>query len=51
MQLDLFVAGSDQVVDDVGRRGIATSAAEPFAASQTSHDGAWVVNTTIASRW
>lgn len=48
MELDLFVAGSDKVVDDVRRGSVATGTAEPFAAGQTSHNAAGIVDSTVA---
>lgn len=47
MELHLLVPRADQVIDDMGGRGIATSTAEPFAAGQASHDRAWIVNATV----
>jgi hypothetical protein len=45
------VSGADKMVDYVGGSSIATSAAEPFAASQTLDNTAWGMNATISSRY
>ena len=44
------MASADQVIDDVGGRGVAASAAEPLAASQASNNGAWVVYTAVSGQ-
>ena len=48
MKLDFLVSGANQVVDDVGGRGVTTRAAKPLAAPKAFHDGAWVVDSAIA---
>ena len=48
MQLYLLVAGTNEMVDNVGGRGIAASAAEPLAACQASDDTGRVMNATVA---
>jgi hypothetical protein len=48
VQLDLLVATSNQVVDDVGGRSVASGAAEPLVASQALDDASWIVDSTIA---
>ena len=49
MELDFLVSCSDKVVDDVGGRGVASGAAEPFLASQTSDNAAGVVDAAVSS--
>jgi hypothetical protein len=43
------VSSTDQVVHDVRRRGIATRATKPFAASETLDNTARGMNTTISA--
>lgn len=38
----------DKMVDNMRRGGIATSTAEPFAASQTLDNTAWIMDTAIS---
>ena len=38
-----------QMIDDVRGGRVASSAAEPFAASQASNDGTRIMNATIAT--
>ena len=47
MELYLFMASADQVVDYVGGRGVAASAAEPLTASQASNNGTWIVYAAV----
>jgi hypothetical protein len=49
VELDFLVASADQVVDDVGGRGVAASAAEPLVASKTLDDTASTVDATIST--
>ena len=49
MELDFLVACSNEVVDDVGGRGVAAGAAEPFLAGQAFHHAAGVVNAAVSS--
>jgi len=48
MQDDFLVLGTNEVIDDVRGRGIATRVAEPFGADETLYDGGRVVNPTVA---
>ena len=48
MQLHLLVSRSDEVIDDVGGRAVASGAAEPLVASQALDDAGWGVNATVA---
>ena len=50
MELNFLVSGADKVVDNVGGSRIATSAAEPFATSQTLNNTAWGMNATVPSK-
>ena len=50
MQLDLFVASADQMVDDVRRRGIAASATEPLIAGETLDNASSIVDATISTQ-
>lgn len=47
MELDLFVASTDKVIDDVRRGGISTSTAKPLATSQTFDNAFRVMNSTV----
>lgn len=47
MKLNFFVAGTHQMIDNMGRGRVATGTAEPFATSQASNDRARVVNTAV----
>ena len=47
MELDLLVAGSNKVVDDVRRARIASGAAKPFVAREALDDGAGRVDTAV----
>jgi hypothetical protein len=49
VQLHFFMASADQVVDDMGGRGITTGAAEPLVAAKALDYGAWVVDTAISA--
>lgn len=49
MELDFLVTGANEMVDDVRRRRVATSAAEPLAACETLDDAAGIVNTTVCA--
>ena len=48
MQLYLLVAGTNEMVNNVGGRGIAASAAEPLAACKASDDTGRIMNATVA---
>lgn len=48
MKLDLLVASSYQMVDDVGRRGVAAGTAEPLVASQALDDAGRIVNAAVS---
>lgn len=48
MQLDFLVASSNEVIDDMRRRGIATGAAEPLVARETFHHAAGVMDTAVS---
>jgi hypothetical protein len=48
MELDLLVSCPNQVVDDMGRRGVATGAAEPFTARKAFDNAAWIVNPAVS---
>lgn len=47
MELDFFVAGTNEVIDNVGGGSIPSSATEPLGAAETAHDGAGVVDSTV----
>lgn len=49
MKLNLFVSRSNQVVDNVGRRAVASGAAKPLIAGQTLDDTGRRVDATISS--
>ena len=51
MELNLFMAGANQMVDDMGGGGIATSTAEPLVAGQTADDGARIMNAAVSVKW
>lgn len=36
------------MVDDMGRRGVATRTAKPFVARQTFDNAAWVMDTAVS---
>jgi hypothetical protein len=42
------VAGTDKVVDDVGRRGVSASAAKPLVASKAFDHTLFIVYTAVA---
>jgi hypothetical protein len=48
MQDDFLMLGTNEVVDDVRGRGIATRVAEPFGTDETLYDGGWVVYSAVA---
>lgn len=48
MKLDFFMAGSNEVVDNVRGGRISTGTAEPFAAGQTSDNAAGIMNSTVS---
>jgi hypothetical protein len=50
VQLDLLVASADQMVDDVGGRGIAPGTAEPLVAGEAFDDASCIMNATITAR-
>ena len=47
MELDLLVAGSNKVVDDVRRARISSGAAKPLVARKALDDGAGRVDTAV----
>lgn len=49
VQLDLLVSGTDQVVDDVRRGGVASRAAEPLAAGKALDHTAGGMDATVSS--
>lgn len=51
MKLNLFVTGSNKMVDDVGRGSVATSATEPLVATQTLDNAAWRMNSTVSVQY
>lgn len=48
MQLDLLVARSDEVVDDVCRGAVASGTTEPFVTSETFDNTTGRVNTAVS---
>ena len=48
MQLDLFMAGADEVVHDMRRRKVTLSTAEPLVAGKALDDACGVVYATVA---
>lgn len=48
MELDFLMTSSDKVIDDMGRRSIATCTAEPLIASKTFDDAARVVDAAVS---
>ena len=48
MKLNFLVAGSYEVIDDVGGRSVSASAAEPLGAGKTSNDAAGVVDAAVS---
>ena len=50
MQLDFLMAGSDQMVDDVGRGSVSTSATEPFAAAEATNNAAGIMNSAVTGQ-
>jgi hypothetical protein len=48
VELHFLVSCADEVIDDVGGRGVATGTAKPLATSKTSDNAAGVVNTTVS---
>jgi hypothetical protein len=49
VQLDLLVAGADQMVDNVRRRRVAAGAAEPLGAGKALDDAAGVVDAAVCA--
>jgi len=47
VQLYFLVTGPNEVVDDMGRRGVTAGAAKPFAAGQAFDNGAWIMDAAI----
>lgn len=41
------MTGPNEVVDDVGRRGVTAGTAEPFTAGQALDNGAWIMDAAI----
>ena len=48
MELNLLVSRTDQMIDDVRGRSIATGTAEPFAACQTTYNAAGIMYSTVS---
>ena len=48
MKLNLLVASSDQMIDNVRRRGIASRTTKPLATGKTSDNCAWSVDAAIS---
>lgn len=49
MQNDLLVFGPDEVIDDMGRRGISARVTKPFGAYKTLDDGRWRVDSAVTA--
>ena len=50
MQLNLLVASANQMIDDVGGRGVAAGAAEPLVTGEALDDASRIVNTAITAQ-
>lgn len=48
MQNDFLMLGSNEMVDNVGCRGVAAGVAKPLGANKTLDHRGWRMNTTIA---
>jgi hypothetical protein len=50
VQLDLLMASANQMINDVGGRGVAAGAAEPFVAGEALDDASRIVNAAITAQ-
>ena len=50
MKDDFLVFGTNEVIDNMGGRGVSTRIAEPLGANEALHDGCWVVNSTVTRK-